>query len=228
MVCAVRRLRLLVPFAGVVAFRVETDAAALAVALANALAFLPARSLIPYAAIRVNAEGVWTCGTDSYAAGTDVAPVTGFIGSGPEGVALVDKDGLTALERCAREAKKVSATLEIAAGQITISPMGTYPGEAVDHFEGSEKFAEIHTAVWEIIGAAEKRTNVLPPGIMLDPTLFGRFSKVKADKAERKADLLFADGHEPVLIKIGPTFKGLIMPVDRDVNAEALGQDGLW
>ncbi|MEV6638443.1 hypothetical protein AB0M54_47810 [Actinoplanes sp. NPDC051470] len=229
--CEVQFLRSLLPVRSDDAnplIRATTDAPSLAVALGNALAFLPARSLIPYVAIRVNASGVFTCGTDSYAAGTDVAPVTGYIGDATEVVALVDKEGLTALEKAAREAKKVTATIEIKDGLVTVSPMGMQPGSAVNHQEGADRFTELHSAVWEIIDAAERRKNVLPPGVMLDPTLFGRFSKVKADKSERKADLLFAEGHEPVLIKIGPTFKGLIMPVDREVNSRELGQDGLW
>ena len=208
--------------------RVTTDASSLAVALGNALAFLPARSLIPYVAVRITTDAIRTCGTDSYAAGTDIAPVTGFVGSEPEWICLFDKEGLTQLERCAREAKKVEVILTVEDGSVTISPMGLPEASALDHSDGHAAIVDMHLAVWDIIDAAEKRVNVMPPGIMLDPTLFGRFAKVKADKAERKADLLFSADHEPVLIKIGPTFKGLIMPIDREVNSTNVGSDGLW
>ena len=208
--------------------KATTDAPQLATALGNALAFLPARSIIRYVAIGITADAIRTCGTDSYAAGTDLAPVTGFVGSEPEWICLIDKDGLTRLERCVREAKKVEATLLVEDGSVTVSPMGLPEASAVDHSNGHAEIVDMHLAVWDIIDAAEKRVNVLPPGIMLDPTLFGRFAKVKADKSERKADLLFSAGHEPALIKIGPTFKGLIMPIDRDVNASNIGPEGLW
>jgi hypothetical protein len=60
------------------------------------------------------------------------------------------------------------------------------------------------------------------------PQLLQRFAKVKADKAERVADLAIADPDAPVLVKIGPSFKGLIMPVSRAVHAVNVGQEGLW
>jgi hypothetical protein len=59
--------------------------------------------------------------------------------------------------------------------------------------------------------------------------VLNRFGKVKADKDGRMMDLkLTGDKLEPVLVKVGPTFRGIIMPIDRGVNAKNIGEDGLW
>jgi hypothetical protein len=47
---------------------------------------------------------------------------------------------------------------------------------------------------------------------------------------ERCLDMAVFNAKEPILIKIGPTFRGVIMPIDRDVHRENVEQDdgGLW
>ncbi|MCG5459634.1 hypothetical protein PSH03_005420 [Micromonospora sp. PSH03] len=87
---------------------------------------------------------------------------------------------------------------------------------------------ELHHRLTDIIGAAEKRPGVIPGVMTLDPVLWSRFAKVKADKSERMADVLMTDGYEPVLIKIGPTFKGLLMPIEREIHETNIGPEGLW
>jgi hypothetical protein len=84
----------------------------------------------------------------------------------------------------------------------------------------------------------ERRTPALPELIAFDPALLAYFSKVKVAKVKGKAnetleramDLCVFDAKEPVLVKIGPTFRGAIMPIDRDVHRENVEQfdGGLW
>jgi hypothetical protein len=206
--------------------RLDTYAPSLAVALANALAFLPAKSKIPYAAIRLSAGGVYTSGTDSYAAGTDHAPALRYLGSEASTTALVDRDGLTELERCAREAKQVNATVEAKRDQLTVTPNdGRAKTVPIYVHEGA---LQLHNTIADIIGSAERRTASIPGVLCVNPAYFSRFQRVKADKAGRMADMLLGGSEDPVLIKIGPTFKGLIMPVDRATNSRNIGQEGLW
>lgn len=204
--------------------RVTVDAPEVARAIYNAHAFIPARSPVPFGLIRVTPEGVYTSGTDSYAAGTDSAATTGFIGQTAE--VLIARDDLLNLERCAREAKKVAATVEVKSDGLTVEPIGCHPVTVPIHI--SPGHLEVHHRLADLISEAEKRPGVIPGVMALDPQLWSRFAKVKADKAERIADLLMTDAYEPVFIKIGPTFKGLLMPIERLTHETNIGPEGLW
>lgn len=207
--------------------RVVVDSPMMAKAFGNALAFMPARSLVKYGLIIIRQGTVYTAGTDGYAAGTDQAPVSDSnLGSLSEFAFLVDKDGMTALDKAARESKKTPGSLTVEADNSL-----TFHGEGgpvtVETFI-DERTEELYDTLTEIIEKTEGRPPVIPGVLCLDPGLWSKFAKVKADNTSRKADLLMSDSYEPVLIKIGPTFKGLLMPVDREVHGKNVGEDGLW
>lgn len=208
--------------------RVTVESPAIAKAFGNALAFMPARSQVKYARIVIENDAVYTAGTDGYAAGTDWAEVNECQGLPLEGLTLlVDKEALTLLDRAARESKKAPASLQVEGNLLTFAGGEDVELLTVETFQ-DEHTANIYEHLTELIGAREAKPPVIPGVLCLDPALWSKFTKVKADKGDRKADLLMSDSYEPVLIKIGPTFKGLLMPIEREVHAANVGADGLW
>lgn len=188
---------------------------------ANALAFLPARSQHKTARLTL-APGVLTItATDGYALGMDSCPadVDGSV------TVDVDRDGLAELDKAGRADKKFS-------GVIEVYPLDAVRFVASDTAVTAVKAYESDADLWEMVDdLLLKLPNTgfsLPKTVALDPTLLMRFSKVKADKATRIADFHIADPESPVLVKIGTTFVGCIMPIDRGVHAENVGPEGLW
>jgi hypothetical protein len=71
----------------------------------------------------------------------------------------------------------------------------------------------------------------VPDRVMFDPTLLGRFGKVRAPSKELALmDLLFTDASNVTLVKIGSRFRGAIMAIDRPRAAKnpQMEQDALW
>ncbi|WP_200209121.1 hypothetical protein [Micromonospora coerulea] len=209
----------------------------LARGLSNALAFIPANSRYVNVWIRVNAEArtLEIMGTDSYAAGLATVPFDSYQGP-PEGAEiLVHKgkadtktaEGAAGLERTVRMAGKGPCRVVMAEGAVTVEPMGGDTLVALMAY--APELFSAYQGLADIMTIAEKRPEAVPGVICLDPALWSRFSKVKADKGQRMADLLFGDSPlDPVLVKIGPDFRGLLMPIDREVNGKNIGEDGLW
>ncbi|GAB3847232.1 hypothetical protein GCM10029963_28310 [Micromonospora andamanensis] len=215
-----------------------TDSEKLARGLHNALAFIPATSRLPWVYFRVypNVGKLLIAGTDGYAVGMATVALTDYVGP-PEGAEfLVSKgkadaktaEGAAGLERTVRIAGKGHCDVSTDGVTVEVAPMG---GDALraDITPAPEHFAAFQ-ALTDLMGVAEKRDESIPGVVCVDPALLARLSKVKADKAQgRMADLLFGDGPlDPVLVKVGPDFRGLVMPIDREVNGKNVGEDGLW
>lgn len=199
--------------------------------LNNALAHVPAASRIPFVYLTTDpaSSTLTIVGTDSYTAGMEVVPFTRY--KGPAGPAefLLDRgkadSGATLLEKTVRLAGKGPCDTVFKLADLEAAPMGgdlvsvpiVHRPELFDLYRNARDYIE-HTE--------DKRTD----RHMLDPALWMRFSKVKTDKTYgRMADILLdLDGLNPWLIKIGPNFRGVIMPIDRQVNGQNEGEDGLW
>jgi hypothetical protein len=188
---------------------------------ANALAFLPARSKYKHARLSIGLGVVGITATDGYAVGSDhtLATTTGG------GSVYVDREALAELDKAGRADKKWSGDLEV------------FPGDCLKFTssDGTEVAVPIHEPVeelWVAVDGLFERLDGgaprLPAVVALDPQLLMRFSKVKADKAERIADFVITDPEAPILVKIGPSFRGIIMPVNRGAHAALVGEDGLW
>ncbi|MDM4718472.1 hypothetical protein QTQ03_02255 [Micromonospora sp. WMMA1363] len=204
--------------------------------LANALAFIPANSRFVNVWIRLNPESLTMeiCGTDGYAAGLSTVPLDRHSDPPERREFLIRKgkadtkvaEGAAGLERTVRMAGKGPCDVSFIDTIVQVEPMG---GETlrVALVHAPEMF-DYYQQLSEHIGTAEKRSETMPGVVCLDPALWSRFSKVKTDKTGRMADLLFGDSPlDPVLVKIGPAFRGLIMPIDRAVNAKNVGAEGL-
>lgn len=211
---------------------ITVDSHAFASAASNALAFLPANSQVKLARLVVTGDAVEFTATDGYAAGRDYAEVVGHDGTAPpEFVALLDRKALQGFDSAGRadfntKKKMGVGRLEALDGGkgVQFTPEDKeVPSEA--HFnliDGNPDLLDMFAALDEMLDTEQ------PFRTAFQPTLLQRFSKVKADKNERVADLAIADPSAPVLIKIGPSFRGLIMPIDREAHAEKVGEEGLW
>jgi hypothetical protein len=201
----------------------------------NALAFLPARSMVKTARVELGPAGLRITGTNGYAVGQDVSPVEDY--SGPEGglTVHVDRGVLADLDSAGRKDKKGFGRFEVKPGDGLVFRPGNNDTPAT----GQDVSGQADDRVWayldDLFTRLDGRPPALPELIAFDPALLAMFSKVKAPKSrkgdtnlERALDMCVFDSKEPILIKIGPTFRGVIMPIDRDVHEENVGPDGLW
>lgn len=198
----------------------------------NAHAFVPARSMVKTARIELGPAGLRITGTDGYAIGQDTAPVEDYEGPAGGVAVHVERDALAALDTGGRKDKKGFGRLEVRPGDgLVFRPANNdVPTAARDAAAlADEQFWGMLDTLFTRL---EGRPLALPELVAFDPALLARFSKIKAPKGKdglgRALDMLIFDAREPILCKVGPTFRGVIMPIDRDVHAENVGQDGLW
>ncbi|MFD6970154.1 hypothetical protein [Streptomyces sp. NPDC059949] len=154
----------------------------------------------------------------------------------PEGVTLhVGRVALADLDTAGRKDKKGFGRFEVRNGDGLIFR----PGNNDTPTAAQDTSAQADERVWDMLDGLftrlEGRKPALPELVAFDAALLARFSKVKAPKVknhdanlDRCLDMCVFNSKEPILIRIGPTFRGVIMPIDRDVHAENLGPDGLW
>ncbi|WP_326827376.1 hypothetical protein [Streptomyces sp. NBC_01751] len=204
----------------------------------NALAFLPARAQVKTARLELSPNGLRATGTDAYAIGQDSCLLESYEGP-PEGITFhVSRETLAELDTGGRKDKKGFGRIEIRPGDGLIfqSANNDTPVVAQDMRE------LIDGRLWPLVDDLFTRLDGRPPSmpelVAFDSQLLARFSKVKVAKVkgksgenlERALDMCIFDAKEPILIRIGPTFKGVIMPIDRDVHRENVEQDdgGLW
>jgi hypothetical protein len=198
----------------------------------NALAFLPARAQVKTARIEVGPAGLRITGTDGYAIGQDTAPVEDYEGPADGLTIHVDRSVLADLDTGGRKDKKGFGKLEVRPEDGLIFRPGNNDVPTV----GRDLTAEANEALWPMVDSLftrlEGRPLALPELVAFDAALLMRFSKVKAPKGkgnlDRALDMCIFNAKEPILCKLGPTFRGVIMPLDRDVHAENVGSDGLW
>ena len=217
--------------------------------LGNALAMVPASAQVNAIGVLAYSDMFAAVGTDGYIAGRDHTAPRSFRGdpyranqpfliarehaAEIERFARIDPErvmpsGKTGGPRKASESIEITISdemFEVASGGVTRS----YP------IARDERQQRIVGTVAELLDqdTPEYPLGALNRPVMVNPELFGRFGKIKPDKAGRMADLFIqrdpgAEDIGPILVKIGPTFRGLIQPVDRAVNAKNIGQDGLW
>ena len=173
--------------------------------------------------LTLNRDGLTILGGDPYAAAYDTAPV-----DGPrERFAIpivfeLAREGLDAVASFCRQHAKESVHLEWFPGDGLVLAAGS-SRESVPDAAGLTS-----PAAWQALEGLFERYEDPSSVFLLDMGLASRFRLVKSDKGERRADWMIRDAEEPILIKVGPSFRGLMMPIQRETHAEAVGQDGLW
>lgn len=219
---------------------VTVESIHLATAANNALAFLPAASQIKVARVEIDPEGIVRfTATDTYAAGRDHAEVEDWLTPPNYASVLVSREALQELDAAGRKDAPKKKADGKRYGTLTLKPLDglvftPQEGEAIAHMDLTQspenrpitKEGTMPADLFDAIDDALENPQEFRTAFQ--PQLLMRFSKVKADKDERVADLAIDDPGAPVLVKIGPTFKGLVMPVYREKHAENVGEEGLW
>lgn len=235
-------------------FRLQVEADRLGRLMHNALAFFPARSAVKTAQFRFWPDRIVATGTDTYTLGRDECPAFGWKSSEqhtfPVEVEL-DRAGWRDIEAMARKDKKSTGILEYlpgdcltyypGAGGTEKSPTEIVPAKDVTLTDTTfliDKEKVERRDIWslcdQLLNRMRRTEMVMPSGPMaFDPSYFGRFGKVKIDKdldAEIILDLIYQGEEAPMLARVGPTFIGAIMPIDRTEYAirQPGGSDFLW
>jgi hypothetical protein len=198
----------------------------------NALAFMPAKSAVKVCEVVVGHDNgipiLRLTATDVYTAGRDRTWLTGLPFGSFAAIDLSREDLLT-LDKIARARKKEEIRIQIRHGDgLSVEDdLGAWMPflDASDRREP----ADLWDRVDEMLTRLERVSPVIPGALLIDPALMARFGKIKCS-GETIADLYIADPAEPILVKIGSTFRGAIMPVDREVaeQSEQIGPEGLW
>ncbi len=234
------------------AFTLTVESDDLARIFTNALAFFPARSPVKTALLTVDVlhDGATliATGTDTYTIGRDYCDARNVMHDGPRGNFVVpielNREGWADIEKQARADKGQTGTLHFVPGDALIfHPSGKTKAEkgVAQDVTGVETTVLVSgdamttRDVWSLCDELLTRLEERPSHVMtFDPALFVRFNKVKAPgdwEAEKVLDFAYQGESEPMLAKVGPTFVGAIMPVDRAkyaVEQAPDGQDGLW
>jgi hypothetical protein len=173
--------------------------------------------------VTVDAKAMTIMGGDPYAVARDWAPAEGFTANrGDRVVAELPREGLDSIASFTRQHPKEDVALS------------WFPGDGLVMQAGASRESVPETSdptppgVWEELAALLERYEDPSTTFLLNMALAARFRLIKSDKNERRADWMVRDPEEPILIKYGPTFRGLMMPLKREKHAEAVGQEGLW
>jgi hypothetical protein len=167
--------------------------------------------------------GLTILGGDPYAAAHDTAPVESCTAArGLPVVFELPREGLDAVASFCRTHAKQSVRLEWFPGDGLVLAAGS-SRESVEDGAGLTP-----PAAWAALEELFERYEDPSSVFLLDMALASRFRLVKSDKNERRADWMIRDPEEPILVKVGPSFRGLMMTIQREKHAEAVGQEGLW
>lgn len=204
--------------------RADLSGAELARVLANAYFMVPARAQSQHFMISVAYDFVMAAGTDSYIVGMDYAESQN---DGMGGI-RVDRETLGEIESLARlKGKKERVILRIntEVNELCLTYQDKESGETVHVYREGQP---LETDLWNSIMDMVKREwgDTRPEFVAFNPELFARFAKVKC-VPDRVMDLWFAGAGEPALVKVGPTFVGLVMPLERE-RARTYSPEGLW
>lgn len=194
----------------------------------NALAFMPARSAVGVCQVYRGPMDLLITATDLFAVGTDSATILRGETDRSESIDLSRED-LVTLDKVARAKKKDEVRIEIRHqdGMSVLDDNGSW----MPFLDASERRtpADLWERVDESLRRLERVSPVIPGLLAIDPSIMSKFGKVKC-AGETIADLYISDPAEPILVKIGSTFRGAIMPVDRVTasQSESVGPEGLW
>lgn len=224
------------------------DAGALARTIANALAFCPARSAYPVVRLTVSTGRVDAIATDTYAVGSDWAEArtTGAL------AVVLERADAQALEKMARGER--GGDLIVTFGEadplggrmVTVVTLGgvdltretlvrgraPYEPTARDGHGTTE--ADLFAALDGLMGRLDDEVvpilhdGPIPLDIYFTPSILMAFSKVKSSGDTPTLGMRIYDPTEPLLVKIGPSFRGAIMPVVPEKAEPEYRAEMLW
>lgn len=168
-------------------------------------------------------EGLTILGGDLYAAAHDTAPVESCTAArGFPIIFELPREGVDAVASFCRAHAKQLVRLEWFPGDGLVMAAGA-SRESVEDGAGLTA-----PAAWAALEELFERYEDPNSVFLLDVGLASRFRLVRSDKNERRAAWMIRDPEEPILVKVGPSFRGLMMPIASEKHAEAVGQEGLW
>ena len=165
--------------------------------------------------------------TDGFVASRDWCPVY----SGPETpvMAAIPLDALGALDKTARLARSEAIGLTWIPGDGLILDAGDVRESAEDRGQDGRRE---HEYIDDLFREADEGLPEPQRALMLSPVYMARFRTIKPSTGKAPGmDLLLFGEDAPVFIRIGPSFKALVQPIDRERHAAYVGpdgQDGLW
>jgi len=212
--------------------------------MGNALAFCPARSAYPSVRLEILPEAVRVSASDAYTIGVDHVQAE----TDGQALACLQRADAQTLERAARSERGQDVTLTIGLGEaealpvqlatnvgLPLLPAGTTghlpdPHVRVSQLGHGASEADLYSLIDGLIGRLDGRED--PPGVIpwpcdvaLDLGLLSAFAKVRhAGPESQIGDLRMWGSEEPILVKVGATFRGAIMPHIRDATPQAM----LW
>lgn len=194
--------------------------------LSNAYSMVPARAQQQHFTVNIGDGFVMAGGTDTYIAGIDhaQAQTTGDINRGVS----ISRDALEHIERIARlTGKKNNVQLFLRTGGLRL----VYQDETGDtQTYDSEGIGLMEVEVWNLIFDLLQGQHFepeFPKYSAFNPALFARLAKVKAEGKEAM-DIWWGRGDgRPALVKLGPTFVALVMPLDRE-RSRKYSPTGHW
>jgi hypothetical protein len=224
------------------ALSIDVDSVELGKVLANAVPFTAARSKFPVVRLLAGRNGAvtamatdgytighaWTLGPDMKASEATIALKDA---SELEKLARMDRSGTTATGQHGRGRLEFTPgdclvfTPELKGEPLILQDLGQTGTAYGSYSELWEHCAELLDRL------SDNEPVDQPEAALFDPNLLARFAKVKAETEtgdDAVMDMLFQEGSSPVLVKIGSTFRGAIMPVSRRANAEKQGTAGQW
>ncbi|QLE71098.1 hypothetical protein FGW37_05305 [Streptomyces rectiverticillatus] len=141
----------------------------------------------------------------------------------------IARDDLATLDKAARTAKgEISLSVKPGDGLVLGYPYGGGAAVAIMDAAGRQGTP---AELWEACDELIARLCECPGRVAFDPATLARFAKVKTTKGTSPMlDMAVGDETTPVLCKVGPSFVGAIMPVDRGIagSAQVRGPDFLW
>ena len=214
---------------------------------------MPARSVIRHIRVIITSTTLEVAGTDGDTAGVDTSTLTSCTGlsadTSPFAFLLRVEDGIE-LDRLARQAKKAVVSVTVTPATLTFSGTGQVGESITDgQIEGGDNTYSCYILQagqdyqvdheWRIYDALddlmEQRFEApinTPLVWTVNPKLWTPFGKIKTGLPDRMADVYMNQREtgtlESLLIKIGPTFVGLLMPINRPVYTGRVDELELW
>lgn len=220
--------------------RVTVDAPLLARTLANVNAFCMARSQYPVVRMTIEGNRLAVCASDTYTVGSDYVECETY--GIWQGILTREQSG--AVEKAARSERKALITLSLGVddpqGGLPLrfnSDLGgddVIPPMRVRYAEGQE--SDLFRMLDDMLADMAEQPEVDPykfyqdgpAEIYFQPGLLAPFSKVRpaGEAAVMGMRIFFTE--KPVYVKIGPTFRGAIMPVIPDKAEPQNREEMLW
>lgn len=167
----------------------------------------------PVLRIRVDDSELVALGTDAYAIGSDRMPAHG----GPlEGDVWLHRDEAEVIVKHARALKK-KGLLSVTSQMFSHTTAWTFhedEGPIVTEYVPAANMTSNFGVLDGILHDLTEKHPALPERLELDKTRLAWFTRVKTGTSQASLRVMVHDNRKPVLISVGSTFRGALVPID--------------